>query len=253
MHKKKADTGSWESSHLWYSKIVGAKGHYYHQNLIIPYLENLIKKEKISSVLDLGCGQGFLAKTVFKNCDYCGIDISPSLIKKAKNSAKKASFFTADATADLPINSKQFDCACFILSLQNMPNPESAIKNASKHLKKHGKLILILNHPCFRIPQKTSWQIDEDQRLQYRKIDSYMSPLKIPIRVNPGKQEKSQILYSYHYPLSSYSKWLYDNKFSIERLDELVSDKTSTGAKARMENKARKEFPLFLAVSAKKL
>ena len=27
---------SWETSSAWYDKIVGAKGHYYHEQVILP-------------------------------------------------------------------------------------------------------------------------------------------------------------------------------------------------------------------------
>ena len=253
MQKKKTDNGSWEKSYAWYSKIVGFKGHYYHQNVIIPYLKKLISEENFTSLLDLGCGQGFLANTLFKQLEYYGIDISSSLIKTAQSNNKKAKFFNADVSLPLPIKKTNFDYACFLLSLQNMPYPDKAIKNAASHLKQGGKLTLILNHPCFRIPKKTSWKIDEDQQLQYRKIDSYMTPLKIPIQANPGKKEKSAILYSYHNSISTYANILFNNNLVIERLDELTSNKTSNGSKARMENKARKEIPLFLAVTAKKI
>lgn len=251
--RTKTKNTSWENSHSWYSKIVGKKGHYYHQNVIIPYLKKLTKKEKINSVLDLGCGQGFLHTAIFKQQNYYGVDLSSSLIKTAKSLSKQAKFLVADVTKPLHLDKKDFDYAFFILSLQNMEKPQSAIKNASSHLKPGGKLIMVLNHPCFRIPKKTSWQIDEKQNLQYRKIDSYMTNAEIPIIANPGNQKSSKILYSYHHPISDYSKWLFENGFVIEKIDELISDKTSTGAKARMENKARKEFPLFLTIIAKKI
>jgi len=35
-------------------------------------------------------------------------------------------------------------------------------------------------------------------------------------------------------------------------MEEWISDKKSTGAKARMENRSREEFPLFLALLAQK-
>ena len=88
--------------------------------------------------------------------------------------------------------------------------------------------------------------------MQARKIFRYMSPLEIPISIHPGKKEKSPSLYSYHYPLSSYSQWLEENHFSILRMEEWISDKTSTGKYAKMENRSRREIPMFLAITAKK-
>ena len=45
---------------------------------------------------------------------------------------------------------------------------------------------------------------------------------------------------------------LFDNGFCIENIEEWISDKKSTGSKAYIEDKARKEFPLFMTIVARK-
>lgn len=242
---------SWEKSHNWYNKIVGEKGHYYHQHIILPYLENYLKENKINSILDIGCGQGILSRIIPSSIDYVGIDISASLITEAKklNKNKKAEFYKYDATEKFELEKKDFDLCIFILSIQNMKDPFEALKNASNHLKKSGRVLIIMNHPTFRIPRHSSWDINDNQNIQSRKINSYLSPLEIPIKVHPGKKDCKEVLYSYHFPLSYYSKCLKNANFNIDLIDELISDKKSIGKKARMENKARKEFPLFMALN----
>ncbi|MFS8563077.1 MAG: hypothetical protein LVR00_01585 [Rhabdochlamydiaceae bacterium] len=127
------------------------------------------------------------------------------------------------------------------------------MKNAHLLLKPQGKLLIVLNHPCFRIPRQSSWGVDEPKKLQYRRIDRYLSPLKIPIQTHPGKQHDSQETWSFHHPLSDYTRWLQEAGFTIEIIEEWISDKTSTGGHAKMENRSRAEFPLFLAILACKL
>ena len=82
---KKKRKSSWEGSHKWYNKIVSEEGHYYHQKVILPALLKLIDLKKTKSLLDLGCGQGVLARALPKTIEYTGIDLSPSLIKSAEN------------------------------------------------------------------------------------------------------------------------------------------------------------------------
>lgn len=79
-----------------------------------------------------------------------------------------------------------------------------------------------------------------------------MTPLKIPVAIHPGKKEKSEITWSYHLPLSSYLRLLKDNGFVVELIDEWLSDKKSQGSKAFIEDRARLEFPLFMALLCKK-
>ena len=243
---------SWEKAESWYHKLVGEKGHYYHQRIIIPKILEYISKKKNVSLLDLGCGQGILSRTLPSKIEYYGIDISSSLIKKAKRLEKNINrhFIVGDITKQLSIKKKDFDYVIFLLSLQNIKDGSKAIKNAALYLKKGGKVILALNHPCFRIPRQSSWEVDKNT--QYRRINAYMSPLEIPIKTHPSKSQKSEVLFSYHCCLSTYASWLFENGFSIERLEELISDKKSRGSKAKMENRVRREFPLFLVIITNK-
>jgi ubiquinone/menaquinone biosynthesis C-methylase UbiE len=244
---------SFEKSSNWYISCVGDKGHYFHKNVIMPHLKRLIKLNKKSKVLDLACGSGILLKWINKEIEYKGIDISESLIKSAKKDlSKNQAFIKADITKELSIEEKYFSHAFIILALQNIEDGEMVIKNAAKHLAPNGKFIIVINHPCFRIPRQSSWDIDDEKKLQTRKLNMYMSNLKIPIQVHPSKKS-SPITYSFHHPISTYSDWLYKNKFAIEKIDELCSDKKSTGKKAKMENRARSEFPLFMVIVAKKI
>ncbi len=245
---------SFQQSHSWYKNLVGEKGHYYHQKVIIPKVLELLNISKGQSLLDLGCGQGVLARALPDNIEYFGLDLSHGLIKSAKElSSKNCRFQVADVTKKLPIEKKNFDYACIILALQNISDGEKVILNAKDHLKENGSLIIVLNHPCFRIPRYSFWEVDKNQKIEYRRLNLYMSNIEIPLLTNPSQGEKSKILYSYHNPLSTYSSWLKNAGFLIESFDELTSDKKSTGACAEMENKARNEFPLFLAIKAKKI
>jgi len=244
----------WDESGEWYAGCVGEKGHYYHQAVILPAVTRLLNLKQKRSLLDLGCGQGVLARSVPASIEYWGVDGSELLLKEAKKLTKREQchFVCADATAQLPIEKRDFDCACFILSLQNMENLQGAIATASQHLKTGGELLLVLNHPCFRIPRQSQWGIDSASKLQYRRMNRYMSPEKIPIQTSPGKGERSTTTWSYHAPISLYAQALLKAECLIVTIEEWISDRKSEGAKARMEDRARKEFPLFLTFLAKK-
>lgn len=245
---------SWDSSEKWYSGCVGEKGHYYHQTVIFPQLQKLLDIKTDGALLDLGCGQGVLARHLPDTISYWGVDNSKRLIQEAKKTTKKklVQFIVSDASGQLPIEKKDFDWVCFILSLQNMEHPEQAISTAAQHLKSKGKLLIVLNHPCFRIPRQSHWGIDEKAKIQYRRLNCYMTPKKIPIQTNPGKGNESSETYSYHYPISSYSAWFKQAGLSIIQMEEWCSDKKSEGTKSKMEDRARLEFPLFLAFLAQK-
>lgn len=245
---------SWQKVSQWYGETVGEKGHYYHQHVILPQSLRLLSLKQGAALLDLACGQGVLARRLPKEIHYEGIDLAPSLINQAKrlDKNKEHVYLVSDVSEDLPITKHDFTHAAIILALQNAKNPEGVIRNTRKHLKKNGELLIVLNHPCFRIPRQTSWEIDEQNKIQYRRINRYLTPLAVPIKSSPSKGELSEITWSYHLPLSEYSHMLFENGFVIERLEEWSSDKRSVGRAAKMENRARKEFPMFMAILARK-
>jgi SAM-dependent methyltransferase len=247
---------SWESSSAWYDKIVGAKGHYFHQQVILPNLLRLLELEKTpkASLLDLACGQGILARHLPKGVKYLGIDSSASLIQSAKKyPLPQHRYVVHDLSHPIDLPDRDFSHAACILAVQNLAHPGSLFQTASAHLSKNAPFIIVLNHPCFRIPRQSSWGIDEQKKLQYRRIDRYKSPLKIPIQTQPSKQGASEETWSFHQPLSCYSAQLKQAGFAIDLIEEWCSDKKSAGKTAAMENRSRLEFPLFMAIVAIKI
>jgi ubiquinone/menaquinone biosynthesis C-methylase UbiE len=245
---------SWENSSKWYGKIVGREGHYFHQTIIFPKIRQLIDWGKVSSVFDFGCGQGVFERQLNPKIEYMGIDAARSLIREAeiRNSNPKHKFIVADVSKSLPIKENYYDVGVIILALQNIKNVDGVIENAKKHLKVGGRFLIVLNHPMFRIPRQTSWGVDENSKTQYRRIDGYMTEKEIPILTHPGKFSESEKTWSFHYPLSKYSQILAKNGLVIEIIDEWVSGKKSTGSKAKMEDRARREIPMFMTILARK-
>ncbi len=272
-------SSGWENVNTWYDQAVGDKGHYYHENIVIPGVLRLLDlgigdvrdsraqgrvpdlsttgrttpKTSQKSILDLACGQGILARALPKSLPYIGLDASSSLINHAKNRDKNPYHIYQIADLNLPLKSlpQKFTHATCILALQNIEHPEILMKSATNQLMPQGKFILVINHPAFRIPRQSSWGIDPQNKLQYRRINRYLSPLKIPITTHPG-QKHSPITWSFHYPLSSYTSMLKAAGFVITDIEEWSSDKHSLGKAAKMENASRAEIPLFLAIAAQK-
>lgn len=248
------DTG-WENVDQWYDQIVGSEGHYYHRHIVLPKLLKLLDLSHFpdASLLDLACGQGILARHIPQGLYYQGVDLSPSLIQAAKKTGKKDQHFQiGDICKQLPIEKKDFSHAAIVLALQNLAYPENALKVAADHLKAGGLLAIVLNHPCFRIPRQSSWGVDESKKIQYRRLDRYLTPLTIPIQMNPGKKE-SQSTLSFHHSMGDISRFLANAGFVTLIMEEWISDKQSSGKKAKMENRARTEFPLFLTFLAQKI
>jgi ubiquinone/menaquinone biosynthesis C-methylase UbiE len=248
---------SWEPVEKWYNKVVGDDGHYYHQKIVIPgvlRLLNLEKKTTPINVLDIACGQGILARKIPANVSYTGLDLSTSLIKAAKADDKNQlhQYVVADVTKPFPIKNQAFTHAAIILALQNIEHPENVFNNLNPFLVDKGQVVIVLNHPCFRIPRQSSWQVDQEKKIQYRRIDRYASPMQIPIQAHPSKGTSSATTNSFHFSISAYSKMLENAGFVIKSIEEWCSDKVSEGGAAKMENRSREEFPMFMTIVTRK-
>ncbi len=244
---------SWEPVSAWYDKKLGSSGDWAHTNIVIPKTIQLLSLTSKSTLLDLGCGQGILGRSVPHAILYTGIDIAPTLITFAKSRDKNNNhhYLVGDMTKQLSISNSFTHCAC-ILTLDNIKNPSDVMHQVHTHLQINGVFVFVINHPCFRIPRQSSWGIDQQNKLQYRRINRYLSPLEIPITMHPGRSQ-TPVTWTYHFPISLYSTWLAETGFGIDVIEEWTSDKESVGTASKMENRARSEFPLFLAIKAIKL
>ncbi len=251
----KKQSTSWETVSRWYDKAVGESGHYYHERIILPKIEKILDLSHTSTLLDLACGQGILSRHIPASCRYVGVDIAKTLIQLAqkKNKNPLHAFHVSDITQPLKIPSQEFShCTC-ILAIQNIEHPKNVFVNAYQALAPQGTFLLVMNHPYFRIPRQSSWGVDLEKKIQYRRLDGYLSAMRIPIQTHPSQGSQSSQTLSFHYPLSQYTKWLHESGFLISEIEEWCSDKTSTGKYAKMENRSRQEFPLFMAITGKKL
>jgi SAM-dependent methyltransferase len=250
-----ASKTGWEQASNWYGEHMGDEDSILN-TVVYPAVLKLLAPKKDSSYLDIACGEGAFSRVVATaGAKMSGFDASPTLIDRAKKMAPThADYRVADAVnfgKNYP--SRVFDGATCLLAIQNIDRPESVFKNANQVLKNGAPLIVVMNHPSFRVPRQSSWGYEEARQIQYRRIDMYMSNLKIPILTHPGANSKIKTI-SFHHPLSFYINALGNAGFAVTASEELVSNRLSdSGPRAKAENRARREFPMFLAIRAIKI
>ncbi len=243
---------SWGKVANWYNDLLEKDQNSYQRRLILPNLIRLVEAKRGEIILDLACGQGFFAREFAKSgAKVIGVDIAPELINIAKQE-KSVEYHVSEAHKLDFLQNATIDKALIVLSLQNIENAQEVIQEANRVLKPKGKLFIVLNHPSFRIPKASSWGWDETKKIQYRRLDGYLSCSKETIQMHPGDNPKEKTI-SFHRPLQFYFKALNKSGFSVSRLEEWDSHKVSEeGPKKAAEDKARIEFPLFLFLEAVK-
>ncbi len=227
----------WENSSAWYDRLVGDEGHYYHVHVVLPGVLRLLQLKAGQRLVDVACGQGVLAKALRPEIDYVGLDAAPSLIKAAKKAQPKREFLVQDVSKPWKVEGT-FQAGACILALQNIEHAKEMLLEAGRHIE--GRFVIVLNHPYYRIPRQSMWGMDN--KLQYRRVNRYMTPMAIPI------QNQGETTVSYHTSLSTLTQWAKEAGFVIEVIEEWCSPKKSTGHYAAAENRAREEFPLFMTL-----
>lgn len=249
---KKTDT-SWNAVAPWYDDLL-AGGGTYQSELILPNALRLLGLKKGEKVLDLACGQGFFSREFAKTgVEVSGVDLSPALIALAKRESPRSIEYGVSAADRLGfLKDASFDAVACILAIQNMKNVTGVCAEAARVLAEGGRFLIVMNHPAFRIPQRSGWGFDEKRQVQYRRVDEYISESEAAIVMNPGSNQKVSTP-SFHRPLQLYFKALHKTGLVVTRLEEWTSPrKSEAGPRAVAENKARREFPLFLALLAQK-
>ncbi len=249
---KSKDT-SWGSVAEWYDEYLEDDDSY-QAKVIAPNLLRVLALKKGDRVIDIACGQGFFSRLFAETgAKVVGADISKELIAIAKKRSPEINFSVASAHALSCAKDAQFDVATTVLAIQNIENVSDVFAEARRVLAPRGRLVLVMNHPAFRIPKRSRWEWDEKEGIQYRRLDGYLSQSSHAIVMHPG-QEASESTVSYHRSLQDFFKALSKAGFAVTRLEEWISHKQSEkGPRQAAEDRARKEFPLFLMLEARVL
>lgn len=253
--KPPAKDTSWEASASWYNRLVGDAGSEFHREVIFDAAMRMLSPQKGERILDVGCGQGVFSRLLkARGCAVTGVDASRSLIESARAYERDSrqtpvDFRCLDASSLDGIPDGLFDAASAVLCIQNMRSLERVARECSRVLGRQGRMLWVINHPCFRIPRQSSWGFDEAKKLQYRRIDLYMSPLEIPIAMHPGRGSASEETVSFHRSLQEMMHVMRSCGFLLADLEEWCSHKQSeSGKRAKAEDRARREFPLFMGL-----
>lgn len=242
----------WDQASRWYDSLVGMSGSDYHQTIVMPGVLKLLELKPGRRVLDLACGQGVFSRFLLeKKINPEGLDSSEELLRMARSrSIKLIPYHLGNAGDAKVLNGQEFDGIACLLAVQNIEKIEPVFQNVARWLKPKGKFVMVLTHPCFRIPRQTHWGWDEDKKIEYRRVDRYANEMKIPI-LTPPFVDKVNYTMTYHRPLQNYFSALLKAGLYVDSLEEWMSNKESaSGKRSRGENRARKEVPLFMAIRA---
>ena len=141
----------------------------------VGQIVNLTKPGSQSRILDIGCGTGHhTAALASQHLDVLGIDISPSMVKKAKENYPHYSFEVADALQGGTFAPESFShILCLYFTVYYLPNKAQFFENCFHWLVPGGYLVVHL--------------VDRDQ------FDPILPPGNPLMYVSPQRYAKERI------------------------------------------------------------
>jgi SAM-dependent methyltransferase len=254
---------SWDPVAEWYSGWVGESGSKHHQLLALPAVLDLLAPVSGERILDIGAGPGVLAPLIAKlSAQYVGVDASEKLLEFARSHHGRHGRFLCGDAARLSelaqLHGGSFDAAVFVLSIQDMQPLDAVLRSAAWALRPGGRIVILMTHPCFRVPRQSGWGWDDTRRLRYRRVDRYLTELAVPMK-GYGTRRKPDgapagATRSFHRPLEAYINGLAACGLLIDSMREIPTFQAApAGPHARAENLAHHEIPLFLGLRATKV
>jgi ubiquinone/menaquinone biosynthesis C-methylase UbiE len=141
-----------EEFRQWNERMLGKydpDAFHHHSNSFVRFIERtrvkaifkLIDIRREDCVIEIGCGAGNVIEKA-SGCKFFGVDISSSVLKKARQRLnEKVHLFQADAQI-LPCKDKSFTYIICSEVLEHLLDPSAAIKEMLRILKTQGAIVL---------------------------------------------------------------------------------------------------------------
>lgn len=236
-------TDSWDTIADWYAELLhaGSALHDFGRDVLVGRLPADLSGRK---VLDLGCGEGIIARAVAaRGATVLGVDPSSRMIELAREAERRRPsgvVFSVDDGCTLDtVGTGSVDWVTAGLSLNNVPDLDAALEAVRRVLVPGGSLVFTIPHPCFEAPHAT-WTETEDGTVR-RVVGEYLTE-GFWRSTNP---EGVRRVGNRHRRLSTYLTALVRHGFRLEAVDEPTPD---AGVVAAQPHRAR--LPPFIAVRA---
>jgi SAM-dependent methyltransferase len=217
----------YSTKELWGKKAqewdswIGEEGDQNRRFQSDPILWELAGKIEGHTVLDSGCGTGYLSlQMAEKGAHVIGIDFSAKMIDIARQRAGENPFhidFRVDSASKLEtIQPESIDLVVSNYVLMDLPDLENAVSESHRVLRPRGKMVAVFSHPCFSDPRGP--ESVEEGSVRYRWDFSYFEEREREGEWGPF----STPFISYHRSLSLYWKTFLSSGFVVTDFREPV-------------------------------
>ncbi len=203
------------------------EGNAFHKTLIEPTQLAMLEIKPGQHVLDIACGNGqFARKMASLGASVTAVDFVENFIRIARaKSSQDIDFRVIDATrkADMDhLTGTPFNAVVCTMAMMDMENIDVLISCIPGMLKKEGRFVFSVLHPCFNSGENTLFHEQEDLGGTVKdrygiKISNYLRE-KSEMGIGMVGQPKAQ--YYFHRPISSLLKSCFQAGLVLDALEE---------------------------------
>jgi 2-polyprenyl-3-methyl-5-hydroxy-6-metoxy-1,4-benzoquinol methylase len=215
----------------------GEEGDFARQHLLNPAIFTLLGDVRGKTILDAGCGQGYLSRLLArKGAILTGIEPAESLFQYAfrKEQAERLgiTYIQADLSS-LDAFQGTFDYVVANMVFMDIPDYQAAIHNCIASLKSSGKLIFSILHPCFE-ESGSEWL-----KKGYVEVREYFQERAL----------KQNVSHFFHRPLSTYINLIIQEGCNFR---SMIEPQLDVEVARRYGNERDVHVPSFLVIEANK-
>ncbi len=205
----------WEQHARWWQDgfTDGADPEYVEQ--IVPLVTHWLRG--CADVLDVGCGEGQIARTVCSTGAGRAVGVDPAWAQLTVAAARAGGPTYVRAVADaLPFCAESFDAVVACLVFEHIREVDGAVAEVARVLRRGGRFVFFLNHPLLQTPG-SGWIDDQllDPPEQYWRIGAYLVEDESIEEVDKGV-----FIPFIHRPLSRYVNAMAANGLFVRRMEE---------------------------------
>lgn len=206
------------------------------EDAVFSNFVKILKENCADSILDVGCGEGWLIEQFSKQVDnarlFTGIDVSEAGLNRAEEKNINNSKFIKYNGEQFPFSSEYFDIALSSFVFEHLSDPISIFNEMGRVTKKNGLIIIAcpnFGSPLFKSPCNKENRIFlmikrfvEELKPKFFFKDNFYWNKVIPIDL-PNDVHISDYDTLCEPSLSSFKKFLdnHNDKYSIVKIDSL--------------------------------
>jgi len=240
-------SGPWDVNASFWIQIIREGRDRYRAELTDLAVTKTIGSPAGLTVLDAGCGEGYLSRMLAKaGATVTGIDFSASLVAAAREMILTDGLpiaFDTGTVYDLPYADAAFDVVICNHLINDLQDPAGPIREFARVLRQGGRLIILMLHPCFY-----NAHAERDQATNGAIASSYFAERSIKQTFKVGGLTSPAANTAWFRPLEYYFEQLRQSSFVVTSL----SEPHPTVEQMRDDPWWRQTFtrPLFMLIAA---